>query len=446
MGRAIVLVFLAGLSCVLGNTTSEENDCDNCLILTPHIQDGNPMLARELAEVNSSYFLGLKSYSGFITVNEEYNSNLFFWFFPAATNLTETPLIIWLQGGPGFSSIKGLFDIIGPIKVVDGKVVPRNVSWADHSLLFLDNPVGAGFSFTDDDRGYPDNEDDVGEQMLKFLVQFFEMFPELRAAPLFIAGQSYAGKYVPALAIQIHRHNQDKTQQPINMKGISIGNGLIELREMMHYSTLCEVLGILDGNQVDHVALLEQQVVKLIDSEKMVDAANKFNETIEYIKKQSGVSVYNFVQDSSSGAPEFEAFITRSDIREVIHAGNITFNYNNQLVYEKMLPDFANSTKPFVEELLEHYGVLSYSGQNDVILAYSLSKHMYSTMKWSRRESYIQAPRRRLRRFANGSVVGYKKAGGNFVEILIRNAGHAVPLDQPEVAKFMIDSFIQEYK
>lgn len=86
----------------------------------------------------------------------------------------------------------------------------------------------------------------------------------------------------------------------------------------------------------------------------------KFNETIEYIKKQSGVSIYNFVEDSSAVAPEFEAYITRSDVRELIHVGNTTFNYNNQLVYEKMLPDIANTTKPFIEELLEHYGVLSY--------------------------------------------------------------------------------------
>ena len=58
----------------------------------------------------------------------------------------------------------------------------------------------------------------VGEQMLEFLQQFLQMFPELRSAPLFIAGESYAGKYVPALAIQIHRHNKDNTQDPINMK------------------------------------------------------------------------------------------------------------------------------------------------------------------------------------------------------------------------------------
>lgn len=100
---------------------SEKNDCEHCLILTPYIKNGSEAEARKLSEVNSTNFLGLESYSGFMTVKEEYNNNLFFWFFPAATNLSETPWIIWLQGGPGYSSMKGLFDLVGPIKVEDGK-------------------------------------------------------------------------------------------------------------------------------------------------------------------------------------------------------------------------------------------------------------------------------------------------------------------------------------
>ncbi|CAH0700357.1 unnamed protein product [Spodoptera exigua] len=403
MERAILVVLVAALSCVLG---AEENSCGDCLILTPYIRNGNASLARELSEVNSTAFIGLKSHSGFITVKEEYNSNLFFWFFPAATNLSETPLIIWLQGGPGFSSMKGLFDIIGPIKVENGKAVRRNISWSDHSLLFLDNPVGAGFSFTDDDDGYTDNEDDVGEQMLVFLEQFLMMFPEIRSAPLFVVGESYAGKYVPALGIQIHRHNKNNPSNHINLKGIAIGNGLVELRQMMHYSTMCSVLGVLEGPQIEQVEMLEKKVIQLIDAKKMIDAANTFNETIEYIKKQTGISVYNFMEEPSSGAPDFEEFLNRTDVKELIHVGNATFILNNQLVYQKMLPDFANTTKPFIEELLEHYGVLAYNGQLDMILGYSLSKHMYDTLKWSRRESYFQSPRRRLRKYVNGSVVG----------------------------------------
>ncbi|CAB3230539.1 unnamed protein product [Arctia plantaginis] len=444
------LIIVALVLCSAFNHVVLSNDR---LILTRYIKNGQATEARKLSEVNSTKFFDIKSHSGFMTVEEKYNNNLFFWFFPAVTPLAQTPWIIWLQGGPGVSSMLGLFDIIGPIKIEDGQVKERKVTWAsDYSLLFLDNPVGAGFSFTDDDRGYPNNEDDIGDQMLQFLLQFLEMFPELRSAPLFIAGQSYAGKYVPALGIQIHRYNTDISRNDnderliINLRGIAIGNGLVELRNMMHYSDLCRDLGILDGNELSRLETLEEEVVHFIDNRKMVDAANKFNETIEYIKKKSGISIYNFLKDPTKKAPAFEAYITRPDVRELIHVGDSSFHYNNQHVYYKMLPDFANSTKPFVEDLLEYYGVLSYSGQLDLILPYSLSKYMYETLNWSRREQYLHASRRRLRRHTNGAVVGYKKAGGNFIDILVRGAGHLVPADQPEVAKFIIDVFIDEFK
>lgn len=40
-------------------------------------------------------------------------------------------------------------------------------SWGlRHSLLFIDNPVGTGFSFTDDDRGYATNQTTVRNQMV----------------------------------------------------------------------------------------------------------------------------------------------------------------------------------------------------------------------------------------------------------------------------------------
>ena len=42
---------------------------------------GDPVEARRRAKVPP--FLGVKSYAGYITVNEAFNSNLFFWFFKA---------------------------------------------------------------------------------------------------------------------------------------------------------------------------------------------------------------------------------------------------------------------------------------------------------------------------------------------------------------------------
>ncbi|XP_053614093.1 venom serine carboxypeptidase-like [Plodia interpunctella] len=428
-----------------------QTKCDDCnesqseamrngiLLLTPLIEKGCTVLAKSLAAVEPQHFSGLESYSGFITVKEKYFSNLFFWFFPKQNRTENSPWIIWLQGGPGFSSMVGLFDIMGPLEMQDNQVKLRNVTWAsNYSLLFIDNPVGAGFSFTADDRGYTTNEDAVGGQLYTFLQQFLDVFPEFRKAPLFVAGQSYAGKYVPALAIQIHRHRND--QKPVRLGGCIMGNALIDPRNMMAYSSLCGELGLVTEYHLEELEKLEQSVVQLIDEQRMIDASNKFNETIEYIKEISGVNIYNFLKDPSFGAPQFEHFIQRADVRSWIHVGDTRFVLNNQLVYQKMLPDIMNSTRPFVEELLEFYPILVYSGQLDLIIPYSLTKRSHDMFRWSGSKEFRMARRRLLKR--SGRVEAYKKSGGNLEEVLIRGGGHMVAVENPSVTKFVVDQFI----
>lgn len=95
-----------------------KEDNGTALILTPFIENGQIDKARDASKVNSTVFFGFDSYSGFITVNKTYNSNIFFWYFPVENKpVNETPWIIWLQGGPGASSLTGLFDEIGPFKL-----------------------------------------------------------------------------------------------------------------------------------------------------------------------------------------------------------------------------------------------------------------------------------------------------------------------------------------
>lgn len=98
----------------------KESRIDNgtALLLSPFIELGLFEEARNASKVNKELFLGVESYSGFITVNKTFNSNLFFWYFPIEGKpVNETPWLIWLQGGPGASSLTGLFDEIGPFTV-----------------------------------------------------------------------------------------------------------------------------------------------------------------------------------------------------------------------------------------------------------------------------------------------------------------------------------------
>ena len=105
------------------------------------------------------------SYSGFLTVNEIKNNSLFFWYFPAQTKAYEAPLVLWLQGGPGWPSMYGLFKENGPFligwdpKSQKPTLLNNIYSWTkNHNMLYIDNPVGTGFSFSES-GGYPDSDE-----------------------------------------------------------------------------------------------------------------------------------------------------------------------------------------------------------------------------------------------------------------------------------------------
>lgn len=186
--------FLLLLSAVFGGAVCIESDP---LYLTPYIESRQTALGKAKASVTHIDLLakGIQSYSGYFTVNQTYNSNLFFWYFPAKNNAANAPVVLWLQGGPGASSLYGLFLENGPVFVNDkGQLEKRQYSWhLDHHVVYIDNPVGAGFSFTDSPAGYLNNQVDIGNNLFSAVRQFFQIFPEIRNNRFYITGESYAG-------------------------------------------------------------------------------------------------------------------------------------------------------------------------------------------------------------------------------------------------------------
>ncbi|KAH6919843.1 hypothetical protein HPB50_029171 [Hyalomma asiaticum] len=111
-------------------------------------------------------------------------------------NPEKAPVVLWLQGGPGGSSLFGLFVEHGPYLVAKGGVPElRETTWAQrYSMIYIDNPVGAGFSFTEHDDGYARNQEDVGRELHEALQQFFTLFDEYAANDFYATGESYAGE------------------------------------------------------------------------------------------------------------------------------------------------------------------------------------------------------------------------------------------------------------
>ncbi|KAJ4443403.1 hypothetical protein ANN_05071 [Periplaneta americana] len=423
--------------------TFTEEEVGSPLILTPYVQSGKVEEAQNLSAVRGGPFSDdIPSYSGYFTVNENFNSNMFFWFFPAENDYENAPIVLWLQGGPGASSLSGLFYEIGPYHISEnGSSLLKNpYSWhKNHSLIFFENPVGTGFSFSNFE-GYAQNEDQVAAQLYSAITQFFTMFPQLQSLPFFIAGESYAGKYVPALAYTIHKQNPT-AQLKINLQGIAVGNGLSDPPSQYKYSDLLYQIGLVDTSTYIMMQAQEKVISKLLQEDKSFDAWSMNLLTAQ--DSNTFVSNYNFLKEPESLDDMFynlNEFMQQIEVRKAIHVGNTNFSIINNIVYDVLAPnDWATSVRPWLEELIDNYRVLYYSGQLDIIVAYVLSVNMYNKLEFSKATEYREA--KRLLWNVNGRLAGFMKTGGNFTEVLVRNAGHMVPQDQPEWAFDLINRF-----
>lgn len=149
---------------------------DSKLILTPFVESGEYWKARRRSRVDKEHFLNVTSFSGYLTVNETHDSNLWFWFFPAENvadfykprpeeqewdweeennhnsrgfeeyfksegSLKHIPLLLWLQGGPGASSLFGLFTENGPFFINEDHMSVRGkkglISYSQHIYQFI---------------------------------------------------------------------------------------------------------------------------------------------------------------------------------------------------------------------------------------------------------------------------------------------------------------------
>lgn len=138
-------------------------------------------------------------YAGYVTVDATAGRNLFYWLVEAQTAPHTAPLVLWMNGGPGCSSLFGFLTEHGPYRVNDdGKTLSANAySWnRAANMLYLEAPAGVGFSYALDGN-YTTGDDDVAANNYRFLLGFFEQYPEYQGRPFYIAGESYAGHYVP---------------------------------------------------------------------------------------------------------------------------------------------------------------------------------------------------------------------------------------------------------
>ena len=171
--------------------------------------------------------LPFKQYSGYATVDAANGRNLFYWFVESQSSPSDDPLVLWLNGGPGCSSLGGLTSENGPFQPTrNGSLDMNEFSWNKAAnVIYLESPSGVGFSYSNTKSDY-DNPGDAStaKDVVTFLVEFLKAYDQFKGRDFFISGESYGGHYVPTTAKAIVEHNSANPGEAINLKGILIGN------------------------------------------------------------------------------------------------------------------------------------------------------------------------------------------------------------------------------
>nr|XP_014349153.1 PREDICTED: lysosomal protective protein-like isoform X2 [Latimeria chalumnae] len=162
-----------------------------------------------------------RQWSGYLKAGQ--GKFLHYWFVTSQQNPLKDPLVLWLNGGPGCSSLDGFLSENGPFHVNDdgATLYINEFSWNKiANVLYLEAPAGVGYSYSVD-KNYQTDDDKVAENNYLALQSFFVKFPNFTQNDFYVFGESYGGIYTPTLSLKIATG-----AAKINFKGFAIGNGL----------------------------------------------------------------------------------------------------------------------------------------------------------------------------------------------------------------------------
>ncbi|VEU19820.1 DEKNAAC100644 [Brettanomyces naardenensis] len=397
-----------------------------------------------------------KQYSGYLDDVQE-DKHWFYWFFESRNDPKNDPVILWLNGGPGCSSLTGLFFELGPSSI-DKKLKPVHnpYSWnANASVIFLDQPVNVGYSYSSQSVS---NTVAAGKDVYAFLELFFQQFPEYLNLPFHMAAESYGGHYIPAFAAEVLSH----PDRAFNLTSVLIGNGLTDpLNQYPEYETMaCTYENgykpVLDEASCDSMTNSLPRCLSLIDScynsesvFSCVPASIYCNNGQIGPYQKTGRNVYDVRKMCEGSDLCYEGldyigeYLNQDSVKEKLGAEVERYESCNMDINRNFL--FAGDwMKPFHKDVISilenQVPVLIYAGDKDFICNWLGNQAWSNALKWPGHKQFKNTELSNI--VVNGTTVGEAKNYDIFTFARIYNAGHMVPYDQPVGALSVLNRWI----
>ena len=435
-----------------------------------------PDPAAELVTSIPEYDYKGRLYSGYLDVS---NVKKFHYMFNYAFEDPEhKPFVLWLNGGPGCSSLDGWANEHGPMQFLpDGKFHYNEYTWIKvANILYLESPGDVGFSYVDSKLDYElrINDDIAAEDNLHALLSFFKKFPSMKDKDFYISGESYGGIYVPTLANKVIEYNKNLPEsKKIRLKGILVGNGVADWNydtdpatiEFAFSHHLYSYETRLDYNKYCILNYDEEKCNNVrIKIDKDLEGINIYDylRRCEVPKSNSNSKYYKYArwafknkkfdtteektEKESNGAPCFddsklEAFMNRADVQSALHveARRQWVVCSDEVGGRYEIQD-KGSIWAYPNLIKEGIRILIYSGDTDAIVPYNGNQKWIENLKLEIEEPFRQWRVDNDPENVAGYIIKYK--GLTFCTI--KGTGHMVPQWKPKEAYYMFKQFIND--
>ncbi|MCJ1285588.1 hypothetical protein MMC26_004929 [Xylographa opegraphella] len=361
-----------------------------------------------LPEVN--FDIG-ESYAGTLSIDSNANNHnrLWFWFFPSENPAASNEITIWLNGGPGCSSLDGLFQENGPFQWQSGTFRP----------IYIDQPVSTGFS---PGNITVNNEEDVAKDFMGFWKNFMETF-SLNGRDVYLTGESYAGQYIPYIASAML---DAKNTEYYNVKGIQINDPSVNYDE-----TMLEAPAMMAVNQANNILNLNATYLAFLNQKADSCGFTKFMEDALIFPPKgklptapqafgNGCDVFDDFTTAAAyvnpcynvyhildfcpylwdelGFPSYAGgpnnYFNRSDVQKVIHAPPTDFSIcgGGPNLFPKGDQSVPSGLGPLPSVIERTNNVLMGHGLKDFLLFANGSLATIQNMTWNGKQGFQTAP------------------------------------------------------
>lgn len=445
-------------------------------------------------------------YAGQMPISENDKLKLFFWLFQQKTG-SHDRLVIWLNGGPGCLSMDGALMEVGPFRVgVNGSLSYNEGTWLeDADLLFVDQPKGTGLLTTN--GSYEHDLRQILQDFWSFYSGFLDAFPNYEDADVYIAGESYAGQYIPYIAkvaldgndalrrketVSFMVHNGGVStvfdaekqvdsmkpfalRKPVNLKGLLIGNGHIypdvQLLLYLPFALETGLLSTENATQYNQVAKAHYACKTILESnltspvgdnathnhvlctdtilELLLNATRKVGPE----NKTSCYNMYDYrlqLPFPSCGMewpfdlPDVTSWLRDPSVLKSLNVDpDVKWTECNSKVLDSLVNTNTSPSYFLLEGLLSRVPIVLYNGDRDITCNHLGVENLTNTLLWGGSTGWSGLDFKEMS--LGGESVGRVKSARNLTLMQIYNASHMVPYDKSYASRVTLNYMLGNY-